>query len=171
MDARFVEGGARSPWNGRSMAHIESAIPSPSFLKFANPIVRFLLRSPLHFLVSGFMMLLEFKGRKTGKLICTPVSYHYLDGVPHVFTGAPWLRNLEGGASLDVIFKGQRRRARAEVVSDDEVTAASLHRVFSEIGPGKGANFAFKISGGMPSVAQFKAALAGRRTLRVHFDA
>ncbi len=41
----------------------------------ANPVLIFLLRSPLHTLVSRSLMVLIFQGRKSGKRYTIPVGY------------------------------------------------------------------------------------------------
>lgn len=43
--------------------------------KIANPIVKALLRSPLHKIASGSLTLLHFTGRKSGQRFVTPLSY------------------------------------------------------------------------------------------------
>ena len=40
-----------------------------------NPFMKWLLKSPLHGLVSSHYMLITVKGRKSGKLYTTPVEY------------------------------------------------------------------------------------------------
>lgn len=54
--------------------------------KVINPIVKGLLRSPLHGLMSKNTMLIEFKGRKSGRMFTTPVSYHIEGDRVHCFT-------------------------------------------------------------------------------------
>jgi len=152
------------------MGTIESKIPPKGLLALVNPVMRLLLRSPLHFLVSGFMMLLDFRGRKSGRRFLVTVSYHMVDGVPTAFTGAPWLRNLRGDAPLEIVFRGQRRKARVEIVDDPDRVAAAVHRVLSEIGPSNASKFAFKVTGELPPVAPVREALAGRSMVRVRFE-
>jgi hypothetical protein len=43
--------------------------------RVANPIVKMILRSPLHKIASGNLALLHFKGRKSGRAFVTPLSY------------------------------------------------------------------------------------------------
>ena len=40
-----------------------------------NPIMMWLLRSPLHRLLSGSTMIITYTGRKSGKTFSTPVNY------------------------------------------------------------------------------------------------
>lgn len=79
--------------------------PSPTFLRVANIVARPLLSSPLGGLFDG-TMLLEFKGRRSGRTIKVPVSRHVIDGEVVVFTDAPWRWNFDGGAPVKVTFKG-----------------------------------------------------------------
>ena len=61
-----------------------------------NPVVRLILRSPLHGLMSRNTLLLEFTGRKSGKLYTMPVSYHMVSSQVRCLTGKSnvWWRNL-----------------------------------------------------------------------------
>ena len=43
--------------------------------RVANPVVKALLRSPIHGLASGTIALLHFRGRKSGRPFVTPLSY------------------------------------------------------------------------------------------------
>jgi hypothetical protein len=44
-------------------------------IKLQNPMMRWLLRSPLHGLVSKVYLLLSVTGRKSGKVYVVPVQY------------------------------------------------------------------------------------------------
>jgi hypothetical protein len=66
-------------------------------VKWINPLVSALLKSRLHGLVSKDILLLHFKGRKSGHWYATPVSYVQDDNRLRVFTEAPWWKNLRGG--------------------------------------------------------------------------
>lgn len=91
-----------------------------------NPIIISILRSPLHWLLSNQMMLLNYTGRKSGKAYQTPVSYVELDDKPdeHLLLvlskpGRTWWRNLCGGTDLSLQLRGKVRRAHAEVFMAD----------------------------------------------------
>jgi hypothetical protein len=43
--------------------------------KFANPFVRLILRSPLHGLMSAALLLISYRGRKSGRKYSLPVQY------------------------------------------------------------------------------------------------
>lgn len=82
-----------------------------------NPIVKGVLRSPLHSLLSRNTMLLEFVGRKSGKKYCTPVSFYKKGNVVGCTTGEDnlWWRNLENAESVDITLKGRRLKGRPMV--------------------------------------------------------
>lgn len=93
--------------------------PAPLF-KVANPVLRWLLRSPFHRLVSKGLALLTFTGRKSGRQISTPVAYHRLDGQIVVFSDSGWWRNLAKGEPATLRLAGRDVAARAEVVRDKD---------------------------------------------------
>jgi len=73
-------------------------------VKIYTSIVKPILRSPLHGLVSKNTMLITFSGRKSGKVYTTPVGYVRNDNDITVFSQrhSSWWRNLRGGASVTV---------------------------------------------------------------------
>ena len=87
-----------------------------------NNIMVWLLRSPLHGLLSGNMMVINYTGRKSGKTYRLPVGYLHLDDtlLTVSFKHRTWWRNLRGGAPVTVRLKGKDVPARAEVVEDDQ---------------------------------------------------
>jgi deazaflavin-dependent oxidoreductase (nitroreductase family) len=79
------------------------------WLKLYNPIVIWLLRSPLHELMGNSTMLITFAGRKSGKTYTTPVNYVWDDHSLLVVSPRDrlWWRNLRGGALVTVYVRGQ----------------------------------------------------------------
>lgn len=49
--------------------------PPPEVFKLINPMIARLLRSPFHRGLSKHLMLLTFRGRKSGQRYTTPVGY------------------------------------------------------------------------------------------------
>ena len=72
-------------------------------------MMRMLLRSPLHFVQSKSLMLITFKGRKSGRLFTTPVRYVRVGDKVRCFTSAEnlWWRNLRGGAAVSLRIEGK----------------------------------------------------------------
>ena len=101
----------------------------PGWLKPAftviNPAMKALLRSPLHGLVSGSLLLVTFTGRRSGREYTTPVGYEQVDGTLYVTsqTDRVWWKNLRGGADVTVHLRGEARAGHAEVIEDDEAVA------------------------------------------------
>ena len=67
--------------------------------KIANPIVKALLRSPLHRIASGSLTLLHFTGRKSGRRYTTPLSYVRKRDTVWLLSAhsTRWWMNLRGG--------------------------------------------------------------------------
>jgi deazaflavin-dependent oxidoreductase (nitroreductase family) len=85
-----------------------------------NPILRWLLRSPLHFAVSENMMLMTYRGRKSGKSYTIPMSYLENGDVLYTISSRDrvWWRNLRGGEDVTVRVKGEDVPAWAESIED-----------------------------------------------------
>ncbi len=92
------------------------------YYRVLNAWMRFLLRSPLHRLRSGRLVLLEFSGRRSGRRYVRPVSYWQPDADTLVcMSSAAWSRwwaNLDGGVDVAVRLRGDERSGRASLVSD-----------------------------------------------------
>jgi len=80
-----------------------------------NVVMRPLLGSPLGRRMGG-VMLLEFRGRRSGRTIKVPVNFHLVDGTPMAFTDAPWRFNFEGGAPVKVTHRGRVYETRGSLV-------------------------------------------------------
>lgn len=98
-------------------------VPEPLFV-IINPVMRFLLRSPVHMLWSDSLMLITFTGRKSGKTFTTPVRYISSGDKVYAFTAKEnqWWRNLRGGAPVVLRTRGQDARYHAVAIEDDQAT-------------------------------------------------
>lgn len=90
--------------------------------KLYNPIVIWLLRSPLHGLMGNSTMLITFAGRKSGKTYITPVNYVWDDHTLLVVSPRDrlWWRNLRGGAPVTVYVRGQLLKGLGRVFESEE---------------------------------------------------
>ena len=106
---------------------------SKTLYALINPVVKSILRSPFHGLMSRNTALLEFKGRKSGKTYTTPVSYHApsVDRV-HCFTEKRnrWWRNLAHGDEVRVTLRGLDTSGKPTVVADGSPQAREALRDF-----------------------------------------
>jgi deazaflavin-dependent oxidoreductase (nitroreductase family) len=97
-----------------------------------NPIMIWLLKSPLHFFVSKNMMLMGYTGRKSGKQYTTPVNYFTArdDQGEYLATTSlverTWWRNLRGGALVTLRLRGRDLQASAEVVENADGVAQGM---------------------------------------------
>lgn len=88
--------------------------------------------------VGGYILLLRVRGRRTGIVRDTPLSYLVADGAAWVLAGfgtrTQWYRNLVADPMVDVWLPGRTVRCRAEVVGDDDVRRAILPRLVRSTG-------------------------------------
>jgi deazaflavin-dependent oxidoreductase (nitroreductase family) len=85
-----------------------------------NSIMKWLIRSPFHGLVSKSMLVIGYTGRKSGKRYETPVNY-VRDGNDLLITSyqsRTWWRNMLDEAPVTVWLAGKQIRASAEAYSD-----------------------------------------------------
>ena len=89
--------------------------------RLINPSVRWLLRSPLHGLMSKNTLLLEFTGRKSGRALSTPISYYVKEGTAHCFTARSfvWWRNLTTDQPVQLTIKGRKWQSTPVVELSD----------------------------------------------------
>jgi hypothetical protein len=83
-----------------------------------NPLLSWLLRSPLHRLASRRLALISYTGRRSGRRITIPVGYEIAGLQVTITVGLPerkvWWRSLTGpGAPVDLVIRGRRRTGHA----------------------------------------------------------
>ena len=98
---------------------------APSIPPIVNRGMKFVLRSPLHGVVSKTVLLITFTGRKSGKTYTTPVSYSQTDDQVTIFTHADWWKNLRGGAPVTLHIRGRDFQGLAEPVAEDKDAVAA----------------------------------------------
>jgi hypothetical protein len=100
--------------------------PTPD--RLVNPLVRRLLRSPPHDLLSGGIALLTGTGRRTGTPIDLPVRYERAGETLTVASAPPrqWWRNLRGGAPVRFLLAGEEREGHASV-QEGPAVAVTVH--------------------------------------------
>lgn len=96
--------------------------------KLYNPIVIWLLRSPLHSLMDKSTLLVTITGRKSGKKYTFPISF-MRDGDALMMISQrehTWWKNLRGGAQVTLFMHGRTLNARGEAFTDTEMVANKL---------------------------------------------
>jgi deazaflavin-dependent oxidoreductase (nitroreductase family) len=108
----------------------------------ANPFVRLILRSPLHGWMSAAVMLITYRGRKTGREYTLPVQYVRDGQAIYIIPGMPerktWWRSLRGGQPVRLRLAGETLDARAEAIdgsSDPDLAARVLEQYFRRFPP------------------------------------
>jgi deazaflavin-dependent oxidoreductase (nitroreductase family) len=109
-----------------------------------NPIVKAVLRSPFHRVLSPSLAVLTYTGSRTGRPRSLPVMYVEDRGSLFVFAGRPrekrWWRNLRGGAPVELVLRGDHFEGRAEVLSEDGATDAEAVALYAAKFPRAGAH-------------------------------
>ena len=103
-----------------------SGQPSSSFWfmnKIVNPMMRLILRSPLHGMLSESLLLITYHGRRTGKEYSLPVQYVKTGNSVTIVPGMPeqkiWWRNLQESAPVQLTLRGQSLAGNAVVLKPD----------------------------------------------------
>ncbi len=83
--------------------------------------------------LTGYIMILQTIGRKSGKVRFTPLNYALADGYIYCIagfgSGTHWLANLKANPIVEVHFAGTALKGSAEIVTDGE----EAQRVFIQI--------------------------------------
>ncbi|HZO73537.1 MAG TPA: nitroreductase/quinone reductase family protein [Ktedonobacteraceae bacterium] len=94
--------------------------------KFVNALIGLLLRSPFSGGIGNVLMLLEFRGRKSGKLYRLPVGYIRQGETVTTFTDRNWWKNLRDQVSVMLYLKGKKLRGTAAIVQEPNLVAEGL---------------------------------------------
>lgn len=113
---------------------IERVHPPAALMRVANPVMRRLLASRAHRLVSGQLLVLHYHGRRTGTRYDVPVGYRTHHGALEVLTNSGWRVNFRGGRDIEVTHRGQRRRAHAVTIEDPPTVAATYNELIADLG-------------------------------------
>jgi hypothetical protein len=109
-----------SQLRGGASASASSGFDVDRWTTRLNPLVVRLLRSPLHRVIGGGLMLITVTGRRTGRQYTIPVGYQRDGDVLHVLVSKArrkqWWRNFRSPAALEVELRGERFAAVGEVV-------------------------------------------------------
>jgi len=98
---------------------------TPTVPPYVTSTMKFILRSPMHGMVSKSMLLITFTGRKSGKTYTTPVDYSQDGDQVTIFTHANWWKNMIGGAPVTLRIRGRDLQGIAEPVAEDKAAIAA----------------------------------------------
>jgi hypothetical protein len=105
------------------------AHPPERLLRAVNPALKFLLRTPLAGSARKQLMVLSFRGRKSGNPYSIPVSAHQVGDQLYALAGAAWTKNFRNGAPAQVVHDGKTMAMHGELIEDPAVVAELFHRV------------------------------------------
>jgi hypothetical protein len=113
---------------------IDAGHPPSALLRVVNPMLRFLLRTPLAGPARKQLMVLSFTGRKTGRSFSIPLSAHVIGGDLYALTGAGWKQNFRDGAPVEVVYDGKTTAMRGELIRDRAVVSDLVLRCAESYG-------------------------------------
>jgi hypothetical protein len=108
--------------------------PPERLLRAINPAMKFLLRTPFAGPARKQLMVLSFKGRKSGNAYSIPVSAHHIDNQLYALAGAGWTKNFRNGADAEILHDGKTTAMHGELLDDPAVFAELAHRVAETYG-------------------------------------
>jgi hypothetical protein len=105
-------------------------------VRLGNPFVRAILGSRLHPLLSARLLVLTYRGRRTGRSFDIPVRYAEADEGRLVIVAVRperklWWRSFDGGANATVTLRGARIAVRGALqtgVAREQALAAYVAR-------------------------------------------
>lgn len=94
------------------------------FFSSLTPLLMRVLPSPFHWLASTQLALVRFTGKKSGRVITTPMAYNLFDDTLIITIaetkGRNWWRNYVEVAPMDVLIKGKWRSGYASVLQAED---------------------------------------------------
>ncbi|WP_202918966.1 nitroreductase/quinone reductase family protein [Saccharothrix deserti] len=102
--------------------------PPVALFRAINRVIRPLLASPLHGIVSKRLMLLTYTGRKSGRRITIPVGYFDWEpgAVLAMSSTSTWMANLRTGPTVRLRIRGRDHDAVPTVIEDTATIAETL---------------------------------------------
>lgn len=100
-----------------------------------NPIMIWLLKSPLHGFISKNTMMITITGRKSGKPISMPTNYLRDGNTLWIISWRDrnWWRNLRGGAHIRVLLAGKSMEGCGQVIEEEQTVAQSLFDYYKKV--------------------------------------
>lgn len=134
-----------------------------------NAIMKWVLSSPLHGMLSRSMVLITYTGRKSGRTYTVPTNYAR-DGSTLWITSyrrRTWWRNFQGGAPVVVRLQGQDRQGTAEAITDPAGVSEGL-KAYLKDQPQNAKYFAIGLDDqGRPKAADLAQAAQERVVVRI----
>jgi deazaflavin-dependent oxidoreductase (nitroreductase family) len=105
--------------------------PPLRLLRLGNPVVRAILASPAHALLSGSLVLLEYAGRRTGTRYRIPVMGAQADDGSVVALAAAaarkqWWRTVRPSGRATLVVRRERRAVEGRLLGDPAARRTAL---------------------------------------------
>jgi len=145
--------------------------PPAAVLRVVNPIMKLLLHTPFAGAARNQLMVVDFKGRKSGRPYSLVLSAHLIDGILYAMTGAVWKNNFRDGATAQVLHGGKTTAMRGELITD----TAHVADLFARCAESYGAKRAERVMGvgfrnhQMPTHDQFAEAVEELQLRAIRF--
>jgi len=144
----------------------------------ANPLVRLLLESPAHGVLSSRLLLITFSGQKTKRVYTIPVGYVKGELAIYVVAGGherkTWWRGFRTGATVKLHLKGRDVPATADIVSSDaepEVVMDAARAYFRAL-PSAARSMGVRMApDGTPNAQDLRSATEDQIIIRLRADA
>jgi len=146
------------------------SLPPRGVMRVANVFVSALLRSPLHGVLSGQLLVLSYTGRKSGRRYQLPIVYRRDVENVTLIAGNPWWVNMRGGAPVTLRIAGVELRGVATPVEDREQAARALLALLEELPHFAKSYNAALTPEGHPDPASVRAAIATQVVVNVALD-
>ena len=105
------------------MNPITMSHPPKAFFRLVNPILARLLHTPFAGAARHQFMVVDFKGRKSGRPYSLVLTAHLIDGILYAMSGASWKANFRDGAPAQVLHNGTTTAMRGELITDTALVA------------------------------------------------
>lgn len=103
-------------------------------MRFVNPVTRSLLERGRPERIAEQLVILRFRGRRTGTAYDVPVGRRIIRDRMAVLTDSGWRVNFREGRDVDVTLKGRRYRAHASLTEDPSMVAEIYDELIEELG-------------------------------------
>jgi deazaflavin-dependent oxidoreductase (nitroreductase family) len=133
-----------------------------------NGFISWVLRSPLHGMLSNGMMLITVTGCKTGKKYTTPVGYFRQNGDLWVLTSRDrtWWKNLQNGAEVSLLLKREYLHAVAKPELNSKAVESLMCQYIKHI-PQAARSMGIRVEHGTPNLEDIARATKDRLFVRI----
>ena len=109
---------------------VGDAPPPRAVMRIVNPMMRFVLRTPLARLIRP-LALLDFEGRRTGRHRQVVVGWHLIEGAPVVVTPAAWRVNFAEARVATIRWRGRESSWVGTLETDPSIVARLVEQMFA----------------------------------------